>query len=91
MPTANPRHPDFPIPGGPVRRAKSWRAEGLLRLMENVLAVGEAPEKLIVYAALGKAARSWPAHDAIERTLLEMNDVAELPPAMVPNERYVLT
>lgn len=26
-----------------------------------------------------------------ERTLLEMNDVAELPPAMVPNERYVLT
>ena len=36
MPTANPRHPDFPIPGGPVRRAKSWRAEGLLRLMENV-------------------------------------------------------
>lgn len=74
MPTANPRHPDFPIPGGPVRRAKSWRAEGLLRLMENVLAVGEAPEKLIVYAALGKAARSWPAHDAIERTLLEMDE-----------------
>lgn len=74
MPTANPRHPDFPIPGGPVRRAKSWRAEGLLRLMENVLAVGEAPEKLIVYAALGKAARSWPAHDAIERTLLEIDE-----------------
>ncbi len=74
MPTANPRHPDFPIPGGPVRRAKSWRAEGLLRLMENVLAVGEAPEKLIVYAALGKAARSWPAHDAIVRTLREMDE-----------------
>ena len=74
MPSPNPRHPDFPIPGGPERRAKSWRAEGLLRLMENVLAVGEAPEKLIVYAALGKAARSWPAHDAIERTLLEMDE-----------------
>lgn len=74
MPSPNPRHPDFPIPGGPERRAKSWRAEGLLRLMENVLAVGEAPEKLIVYAALGKAARSWPAHDAIVRTLREMDE-----------------
>lgn len=74
MPSPNPRHPDFPIPGGPERRAKSWRAEGLLRLMENVLAVGEAPEKLIVYAALGKAARNWPAHDAIVRTLSEMDE-----------------
>ncbi|MFD1796331.1 urocanate hydratase [Paracoccus aurantiacus] len=74
MPKPNPRHPDFPIPGGPEKRAKSWRAEGLLRLMENVLAVGEAPDKLIVYAALGKAARSWPAHDAIVRTLSEMDE-----------------
>jgi len=74
MPSPNPRHPDFPIPGGPDRRAKSWRAEALLRLMENVLAVGEAPDKLIVYAALGKAARNWPAHDAIVRSLLEMDE-----------------
>lgn len=74
MPKPNPRHPDFPIPGGPDRRAKSWRAEGLLRLMENVLAVGEAPDKLIVYAALGKAARNWPAHDAIRDALLTMRD-----------------
>lgn len=72
MPTPNPRHPDFPIPGGPDRRARSWRAEGLLRLMENVLAVGEAPDKLIVYAALGKAARNWAAHDAIRDALLTM-------------------
>ncbi|WP_434291298.1 urocanate hydratase [Celeribacter sp. SCSIO 80788] len=74
MPKENPRHPDFPIPGGPERRAKTWRAEALLRLMENVLAVGEAPEKLIVYAALGRAARNWPAHDAIVRTLCEMEE-----------------
>lgn len=74
MPTPNPRHPDFPIPGGPELRARSWRAEGLLRLMENVLAVGEAPEKLIVYAALGKAARNWAAHDAIRDTLLTMEE-----------------
>src|SRR2546421_9279662 len=29
-----------------------------LRLLENVLAVGEDPKNLVVYAALGKAARS---------------------------------
>lgn len=74
MPKDNPVNPQFPIPGGPELRARSWRAEGLLRLMENVLAVGEAPEKLIVYAALGKAARNWPAHDAIRDTLLSMDE-----------------
>ena len=31
------------IPGGPVLRAKGWRQEALLRLLENVLAVGEDP------------------------------------------------
>ena len=41
----------------------------LLRLLENVLAVGEDPDNLVVYAALGKAARNWPAHDAIVATL----------------------
>ncbi|NPD14744.1 urocanate hydratase [Xinfangfangia sp. D13-10-4-6] len=74
MPEANPRHPDFPIPGGPELRTKSWRTEGLLRLLENVLAVGEAPEKLIVYAALGKAARNWPAHGAIVKSLTEIDE-----------------
>lgn len=74
MPKDNPRHPDFPIPSGPDLRAKNWRAEGLLRLLENVLAVGEAPEKLIVYAALGKAARNWPAHAAIVKSLTEIEE-----------------
>ncbi|MFD2172676.1 urocanate hydratase [Rhodobacter lacus] len=74
MPKANPRHPDFPIPGGPELRARTWRAEGLLRLLENVLSVGEAPERLVVYAALGKAARSWPAHQAIVKSLTEIEE-----------------
>jgi len=74
MPKHNPRHPDFPIPSGPELRAKNWRAEGLLRLLENVLSVGEAPEKLIVYAALGKAARNWPAHAAIVKSLTEIEE-----------------
>ncbi len=74
MPKLNPRHPNFPIPGGPELRAKGWRQEALLRLLENVLSVGEDPDNLIVYAALGKAARNWASHKAIVKTLLEMDE-----------------
>lgn len=74
MPKPNPRHPNFPIPGGPELRAKGWRQEALLRLLENVLSVGEDPTNLVVYAALGKAARNWPAHAAIVRTLKDMDE-----------------
>jgi urocanate hydratase len=64
----------FPVPSGTVKRAKSWRQEGLLRLLENVLAVGENPDQLIVYAALGKAARNWESHDAIVAALTTMEE-----------------
>jgi urocanate hydratase len=74
MTSANPRHPDFPIPGGPKLRAKGWRQEGLLRLLENVLAVGEDPSNLVVYAALGRVARNWPAHKAIVQALMTMEE-----------------
>lgn len=74
MTSANPRHPDFPIPGGPHLRAKGWRQEGLLRLLENVLAVGEDPSNLVVYAALGRAARNWAAHKAIVQALTTMEE-----------------
>ena len=74
MPTPNPRHPNFPIPGGPELRAKGWRQEALLRLLENVLSVGEDPDNLVVYAALGKAARNWAAHAAIVKTLTTMDE-----------------
>ncbi len=74
MPTPNPRHPAFPIPGGPELRAKGWRQEALLRLLENVLSVGEDPDNLVVYAALGRAARNWASHKAIVETLLRMDE-----------------
>lgn len=74
MPRPNPRHPRFPIPGGPDLRAKGWRQEALLRLLENVLSVGEDPDNLVIYAALGKAARNWPAHAAIVRALTTMDE-----------------
>lgn len=74
MPRPNPRHPNFPIPSGPALRARGWRQEALLRLLENVLAVGEDPENLVVYAALGRAARNWQAHAGIVRALTEMEE-----------------
>ena len=74
MPKPNPRHPNYPIPGGPELRAKGWRQEGLLRLLENVLSVGEDPANLVVYAALGKAARNWASHKAIVKALTEMDE-----------------
>jgi len=64
----------FPVTSGTTLRCKGWRQEGLLRLLENVLAVGEDPDNLVVYAALGRAARDWPSHDRIVATLKTMHD-----------------
>ncbi|MGI6853924.1 urocanate hydratase [Mesorhizobium sp. 1B3] len=64
----------FTVTSGSNLRCKGWRQEGLLRLLENVLAVGEDPDNLIVYAALGRAARDWPSHDQIVQSLKTMND-----------------
>lgn len=65
---------DFRVTSGNDLRCKGWRQEGLLRLLENVLAVGEDPDNLVVYAALGRAARDWPSHDAIVRALKTMDE-----------------
>jgi urocanate hydratase len=64
----------FTVTSGSNLRCRGWRQEGLLRLLENVLAVGEDPANLVVYAALGKAARDWPSHDKIVETLRTMAD-----------------
>jgi len=55
-------------------RCRGWRQEGLLRLLENVLTVAEDPENLVVYAALGKAARNRPAYEAIVGALKDLRD-----------------
>ena len=65
---------DFKVTGGTQIRCKNWRTEALLRLLENVLAVGEDPDNLIVYAALGRAARNWQSHAAIVHTLKTMTE-----------------
>jgi urocanate hydratase len=66
--------PRFAVTSGSNLRCKGWRQEGILRLLENVLAVGEDPANLVVYAALGKAARDWPSHDKIVETLRTMDE-----------------
>jgi len=64
----------FTVTGGTTLRCRGWRQEALLRLLENVLAVGENPDELVVYAALGRAARDWPSHDAIVQALMTMGE-----------------
>lgn len=59
---------------GTTLRARNWRAEGLLRMFENVLEVGENPAELIVYASLGKAARNWDEAKAIATALLNLDE-----------------
>ncbi|MFC6837268.1 urocanate hydratase [Halomarina ordinaria] len=55
---------------------EGWRQEAALRMLENNLdpAVGEAPERLVVYGGTGRAARSWAAYDAIVEELRTLGD-----------------
>ncbi|MDP8162503.1 urocanate hydratase [Pasteurella skyensis] len=64
----------YDVTSGSTLRCQGWRQEALLRLLENVLSVGENPDELIVYAALGKAARNWASHDKIVETLKNMSE-----------------
>lgn len=40
----------YSVTSGTQLRCLGWRQEALLRLLENVLAVGENPDELVVYA-----------------------------------------
>ena len=63
-------------PRGAVRSCKGWIQEAALRMLMNNLdpEVAERPQDLVVYGGTGKAARDWPAFDAICRTLLTLAD-----------------
>ena len=58
-------------PRGSQKVCKTWQAEAAMRMLMNNLdpEVAEDPEHLIVYGGRGQAARSWPAFDAIVKTL----------------------
>jgi urocanate hydratase len=67
---------DHPIraPRGTTLSCKGWQQEAALRMLMNNLdpEVAERPEELIVYGGNGKAARNWPAYEAIVRCLREL-------------------
>jgi urocanate hydratase len=56
---------------GPERLAKTWLTEAAVRMLQNNLdpEVAEAPEELVVYGGIGRAARDWACFDAIVATL----------------------
>src|SRR4051794_22190479 len=61
-------------PRGPDRTARSWGAEGALRMLHNNLdpEVAERPDDLVVYGGSRRAARNWASFDAIVDTLRTM-------------------
>ncbi|MFB5189313.1 urocanate hydratase [Alicyclobacillus fastidiosus] len=63
-------------PRGTDLSCKGWEQEAALRMLMNNLDpdVAERPQDLVVYGGIGKAARNWPAFDAIVRSLKELED-----------------
>ncbi len=61
---------------GAGRTAGSWQTEAALRMLMNNLdpEVAEAPEELVVYGGIGRAARDWKCYDAIVATLRRLGD-----------------
>jgi urocanate hydratase len=63
-------------PRGAERTCKGWQQEAALRMLMNNLdpEVAERPDELVVYGGTGRAARSWPAFDAIVETLRRLEN-----------------
>lgn len=63
-------------PTGTKLHCKGWLQEAAYRMIQNNLdpSVAEKPEDLIVYGGIGKAARNWPAYDAILRELTRLEN-----------------
>jgi urocanate hydratase len=58
-------------PRGTALACRGWPQEAAMRMLMNNLdpEVAEHPDQLIVYGGSGRAARSWPAYDAIVGSL----------------------
>ena len=70
----NSRHIEAPT--GTERTAKNWTTEAALRMLMNNLdpRVAEAPEELVVYGGIGRAARDWESFDKIVETLRRLEE-----------------
>jgi urocanate hydratase len=58
-------------PRGTELSCANWQIEAAYRMIQNNLdpAVAERPDDLVVYGGIGKAARNWPAFEAILASL----------------------
>jgi urocanate hydratase len=77
MTAADPSGPRLVrAPRGTALSCRGWPQEAAMRMLMNNLdpEVAEHPDQLIVYGGSGRAARSWPAYDAIVRTLQDLKD-----------------
>lgn len=63
-------------PQGTKLHCKGWLQEAAYRMIQNNLDpdVAERPMDLVVYGGIGKAARNWPAFDAILKALRTLAD-----------------
>ncbi len=79
MTSSPPRAPvraSVRAPRGTELSCRGWQQEAALRMLMNNLdpEVAEHPESLVVYGGTGRAARSWPAFDAIVDCLRDLAD-----------------
>lgn len=70
------RNQDYRQFAGQKLHAKGWIQEAALRMLINNIDpnVAEAPDELIVYGGLGKAARNWDCFYAIIESLLSLDE-----------------
>ncbi|OOG42919.1 urocanate hydratase [Polaromonas sp. A23] len=61
-------------PRGNTLTCANWQIEAAYRMIQNNLdpEVAENPDELVVYGGIGKAARNWPAFDAILDSLRKL-------------------
>jgi urocanate hydratase len=59
---------------GTELRCRGWRQEAILRLLENNIENAEAPDNLVIYMSIARAARDWKSFDRIVATLAKMRE-----------------
>ena len=59
---------------GIALRCKGWRQEAILRMLENNIENAEAPDNLVIYMSIARAARDWSSFDRIVAALATMSE-----------------
>ena len=76
MPSRRDNRRHIQAPTGPELSCRSWTTEAAMRMLMNNLDpdVAEAPEELVVYGGIGRAARDWESFDAIVSSLKRLEE-----------------